>query len=111
MALYSFHRVLICFAIAFDSVFTWYCIRKYNRYGEFSELVFAGLSSIASIGFVIYLVHFNRKVTKLREAMAARDRLCPGCGYDLRGSLSAQTSVCPECGAPISEEFRRRAAS
>jgi hypothetical protein len=31
--------------------------------------------------------------------LAARQRLCENCGYDLRGNRAATT--CPECGAPI----------
>lgn len=31
-------------------------------------------------------------------------RLCPKCGYDLRGTLAAGRSECPECGAAYSSE-------
>ncbi|MBC7773002.1 MAG: VTT domain-containing protein [Pyrinomonadaceae bacterium] len=35
---------------------------------------------------------------RLREYLAEQDRLCPSCGYNLRGSTDTK---CPECGAPF----------
>jgi hypothetical protein len=111
MALYAFHRILIAAAILFDFVFTVFCIRKFNRNGDVWELAWGIASSVLTVGLVVYLVYFNRKTAALRIALAARDRLCPRCQYDLRGSLSSDITTCPECGEPITEEFRRRAAA
>ena len=109
MTLFAFHRVLICAAIAFDVFFTLFCIRKYNRYGDPWELVMAFASSLLTIALVAYLIYFNKKVRALRLVMAAHDRLCPQCQYDLQGSLQSSASTCPECGFAITEEFRKHA--
>jgi hypothetical protein len=112
MALYAFHRVLIAAAIFFDFVFTVFCIRKYNGpNGDIKDLIWALLSSVITVGFVWYFIHFTRKTARLRIELAARDRMCPRCQYDLRGSLASSITMCPECGEPITEEFRRKAAA
>lgn len=109
MALIAFHRILIAAAIAFDGFFTLFCIRKYNRSGDVWELVMGFGSSVLTIGLVVYLIHFNKKVKAIRLFMAARDRLCPQCHYDLQGSLASNATACPECGCEITEQFRREA--
>ncbi len=109
MALIVFHRVLIAAAILFDGFFTLFCIRKYNRNGDVWELALGFGSSLLTIGLVAYLIHFNRKVKAIRLVMAAQDRLCPQCRYDLQGSLAANATACPECGCEITDQFRREA--
>ncbi|MEX2214461.1 MAG: hypothetical protein WD768_10055 [Phycisphaeraceae bacterium] len=109
MALYHFHRVLIAAAILFDFFFSLFCIRRYNLHGEVMDLVYAIGSSAISVGFILYLIHFNRKVARYRANLDSL--LCPNCQYDLRGSLARHAATCPECGSPISEELRRRAAT
>jgi hypothetical protein len=112
MALYGFHRILIAAAIFFDFVFTVFCIRKYNGpNGDIKDIIWAGVASAITVGFVGYFIHFTRKTARLRLELAARDRLCPACQYDLRGSLANNILMCPECGEPITDEFRRRAAA
>jgi hypothetical protein len=111
MALYAFHRILITAAILFDFVFTVFCIRKYNRSGDAWELVWGLASSLLTLGLVAYLVHFNRKTSRLRLELAARDRLCPRCQYDLRGSLASDIAQClpppRSCGVTSGPQGRR----
>jgi len=109
MTIVLFHRVLIAAAIAFDGFFTLFCIRKYNRNGDGWELVMGIASSLLTLALVAYLIHFNKKVRSLRIIMAAQDRLCPQCQYDLQGSLASNAKSCPECGCEITEEFRKHA--
>ena len=43
--------------------------------------------------------------TSVRPAVKLdRERLCPGCGYDMRGT---QSNVCPECGERYRESLER----
>ena len=109
MALYNFHRILIAAAILFDFFFSLFCIRKYNLHGDVMDLVYAVGSSAVSIGFIIYLIRFNRKCARMRTSL---DNLaCPHCQYDLRGSLAKGADHCPERGSPISDQLRQKAAT
>ena len=111
MNLNAFHRILIAASIAFDVFFTIFCIRKYNRSGDWVQIALAVAASLLTIALVAYLLYFNRKVAALRITLAARAQLCPKCQYDLRGSLESDITTCPECGEPITQAFRREAAA
>ncbi len=116
MSLLIFHRVLIVASIGFDVFFTLFCVRKYNVTGDAWELVMAGASSLLTVGLIVYLIYFNKKTRAIRLLMAARDRMCPECQYDLRGSLASDAGGpasaagrCPECGWIITDTFRAKA--
>jgi hypothetical protein len=58
----------------------------------------------AGLALVGYVVIAWRRARERRRRWRAD--LCPGCGYDLRGSAEK----CPECGTPI-QRFPRDAAT
>ena len=73
MALYNFHRVLIAATIMFDVAFTLYCLRNFQEGGGWLQLAMGAVSTLVTIGFVAYLIHFNRKVTLLRVLIEQRE--------------------------------------
>jgi hypothetical protein len=52
---------------------------------------------LSTILFILGAVWVRRRMTA-NLFLAARQRLCENCGYDLRGNPAART--CPECGTP-----------
>ena len=71
MALYYFHRILIAAAIIFDVGYTYFCLKRYSKLEQTGDLIMAIASSAVTLGFVIYLVRFNKKVRRLRDQVQA----------------------------------------
>lgn len=67
MALYNFHRVLIVATILFDFFLSLYAYRTYDDTGERTYFYLMIFSTVASLGLIAYLVHFNRMVRTLRQ--------------------------------------------
>ncbi len=62
MALYNFHRVLISIYILFDLFFTLLCVRRYLDGAGTIQLVMGIGSSVVTVGLILYLVNFNRRM-------------------------------------------------
>lgn len=73
MALYNFHRVLIAATIFFDLAFSLYCFRKFQETGDWLQLAMLVGAVAILVGFVVYLILFNWKVTLLRNMMERRE--------------------------------------
>lgn len=67
MALVHFHRALIVASILFDVWFSYWCWGAYRLSDDGTYLALLIGSTVAMVGFVAYLVYFNRKTRRLHE--------------------------------------------
>lgn len=104
MSLYIFHRVLIGASILFDAFFSMWCWQTYQKTEDSTYIAMLTVSSLLVVGFIVYLIYFNRKTRRLQHAI---DVACEKCGYDLRGTIRAGKDVCPECGHQVSDLVKR----
>jgi hypothetical protein len=98
MALYNFHRVLIAAAILFDAGYTLFSINRWQANGNNLDLVMAIGSTVVTIGFVLYLIYFNRKTQRISGILRG---ICDSCGADVRVGIEAGDPLCGRCGQPL----------
>lgn len=67
MALYHFHRVLIAAGVLFFLGYGLYAFDHFDADHRYN-LPIGIVSSFAAAGLVAYLIYFNRKVRRLRDA-------------------------------------------
>lgn len=67
MDLYNFHRVLISAAALFFFGFALHMFRQYAHTGQAVHVLLAGVSAVATAGFIGYLIYFNATLRSLRR--------------------------------------------
>ena len=83
--------LMLPLTIGFTEWFGWFSLPRSVAY-LCTVLMFGGIFSLPLSVSLIY-------ISSLAPSNGDAERLCPHCGYDLRGNLT--TAMCPECGRSV----------